>query len=93
MNAPEPKIRQFCANVLDLLVGAERFDFVRASVRSPMRAIGMLLGIPEADQESIRNVMTTGSATRPDATGVRRAQSADAAFADHIEWRAEPPTT
>ena len=55
MNALEPQIREFCANVLDPLVGADRVDFVRDfGAIMPMRVIGMLLGIPEADQEAIR---------------------------------------
>ncbi len=56
MNALEPKIREFCAASLDPLVGAGRFDFVTdLGAQMPMRVIGMLLGIPEEDQESIRD--------------------------------------
>jgi cytochrome P450 len=51
----EPQIRAFCARTLDPLVGAGRFDFVRDfSAKVPMRVIGMLLGIPEEDQDAIR---------------------------------------
>ena len=56
MNALEPKIREFCARSLDPLVGAGRFDFVAdLGAQMPMRVIGMLLGIPEEDQEAIRD--------------------------------------
>ena len=34
MNALEPQIRQYCANVLDPLVGADHFDFVRRPRRA-----------------------------------------------------------
>ena len=45
MNALEPRIREFCAYVLDPLVGVERFDFIRDfGAIMPMRVIGMLLG-------------------------------------------------
>ena len=56
MNALEPKIREFCVDSLDPLVGADRFDFVAdLGAQMPMRVIGMLLGIPEQDQEAIRD--------------------------------------
>jgi cytochrome P450 len=51
----DPQIREFCARTLDPLVGAGGFDFVRDfSAKVPMRVIGMLLGIPEEDQDEIR---------------------------------------
>ena len=41
---------------LDPLVGAGRFDFVAdLGAQMPMRVIGMLLGIPEQDQEAVRD--------------------------------------
>ena len=55
MAAIEPKVREFCARSLDPLVGTGGFDFVRdLGAQMPMRTIGMLLGIPEEDQEAIR---------------------------------------
>ena len=55
MNAIEPKVREFCAQTLDPLVGSGRFDFIRdLGVYMPTRTIGYLLGIPEQDQEAIR---------------------------------------
>jgi cytochrome P450 len=51
----EDKIRAFCAASLDPYVGTGNFDFIRdLGVHMPMRTIGMLLGIPEADQAAIR---------------------------------------
>src|SRR5215510_2693789 len=55
--ALEPKIRELCAACLDPLVeaGADGFDFVRdLGAQMPMRVIGMLLGVPEDDQQAIR---------------------------------------
>ena len=53
--ALEPQIRDFCARSLDALAGAKEFDLVADfAVQMPMRVIGMLFGIPEADQEAIR---------------------------------------
>src|SRR5437660_5511911 len=66
MNALEPKIREFCAQSLDPLVGAGRFDFIRdLGSQMPMRVIGMLLGIPEQDQEAIRDRTDTHLAPKP----------------------------
>src|SRR5439155_1195136 len=54
MAAIEPQVRDFCARSLDRLVGSGRFDFVRdLGAQMPMRVIGMLLGIPENDQELV----------------------------------------
>ena len=55
MLALEPQIREYCARVLDPLVGTDRLDFVAdLGARMPMKVIGMLLGIPEEDQEDVR---------------------------------------
>ena len=41
---------------LDPLVGVERFDVITEfAAEMPMQVIGMLLGIPEADQRAIRD--------------------------------------
>ena len=51
----EPQIREFCVRCLDPLVGADRFDFIAdIGAEMPMRVIGMLLGIPEADQKAVK---------------------------------------
>src|SRR5918996_3402 len=56
MSALEPKVREFCARALDPLVGAGGFDFVAdLGAQLPMRTIGMLLGVPETDQEAARD--------------------------------------
>jgi cytochrome P450 len=55
MLALEPEIREYCARVLDPLVGSDRLDFVAdLGAKMPMKVIGMLLGIPEEEQEEIR---------------------------------------
>jgi len=54
--ALEPMIRDFCAQCLDPLVGSNHFDFVTdLGAQMPMKVISMLLGIPEEDQEHIRD--------------------------------------
>lgn len=55
MRALEGKVRAFCVACLDRLVGDGRFDFVLDLGRElPMRTIGMLAGIPDGDQPSVR---------------------------------------
>ncbi len=59
INDLEPKIREFCARSLDPLIGSGRFDFVAdLGAQMPMRVIGMLLGVPEEDQEAARDFAT-----------------------------------
>ena len=95
MNALEPKVREFCANSLDPLVGEGRFDFVRdLGAQMPMRVIGMLLGIPEEDQETIRDNSDAALRTEP-GKPMRYSQAKFAtgeAFAEYIDWRAEHPS-
>ena len=58
--ALEPQVREFCAAALDALAGRDEFDLIADfGAQMPMRVIGMLLGIPEADQESIREGVDT----------------------------------
>jgi len=95
MEALEPKVREFCAASLDPLVGAGRFDFVAdLGAQMPMRVIGMLLGIPEADQETIREQSDAALRTRP-GEPMRYSNErfvTGEAFADYIDWRAEHPS-
>jgi len=94
MNAIEPKVREFCARALDPLVGAGGFDFIRdLGAHMPMRTIGMLLGIPEQDQEAIRDRIDDGlrleEGTMPDLDLVAGQAGA---FGEYIDWRAEHPS-
>jgi cytochrome P450 len=92
----EPKVREFCARSLDPLVGAGGFDFIAdIGATMPMRTIGMLLGIPESDQEAIRDSIDAGlrieeDGGRPNFDG--SAYGSDSQFADYIDWRAKNPS-
>ena len=47
INALEPKIREFCAQSLNPLMGADGFDFITDfGAQMPMKVISLLLGIP-----------------------------------------------
>ncbi len=55
MNALEPQVRAYCAQILDPLIGSGDFDFVvDLGKEMPMRVIGMLLGIPDSLQPAVR---------------------------------------
>jgi cytochrome P450 len=95
INELEPKIREFCARSLDPLIGADRFDFVAdLGAQMPMRVIGMLLGVPEEDQEAARdfaNAQMRTEAGKPMATTAENMIN-PAFFSQYIDWRAEHPS-
>jgi len=97
INGLEPKIREFCARSLDPLVGAGRFDFIHdLGAQMPMRTIGMLLGIPEQDQEAIRDHIDEGlrltESAMPDVDTMYGDTDQGSAFEEYIEWRASHPS-
>ena len=92
----EPKVREYCAQTLDPLVGSEGFDFIAdLGAYMPMRTIGMLLGIPEEDQVAIREQIDEGLALAegemPEAPVSEDRVRTDV-FADYIDWRADHPS-
>jgi cytochrome P450 len=96
MEAIEPLVRQFCARVLDPLVGSGRFDFVKdLGASMPMRTIGYLVGIPEEDQESIRKktddflTLQDSKPTDIDSDAMTRQWEI---LTDYIDWRADHPS-
>jgi cytochrome P450 len=59
----------------------------------PMRVIGMLLGIPEQDQEAIRDHVDANLRTEPGKPSHSTAAfDAGALFADYIDWREKNPS-
>jgi len=96
----EPQVRAYCARSLDPLVGGGRFDFIAdLGSQMPMRVIGMLLGIPEEDQEELRDDIDAGlsleeggprtpAAPGPEGGGLLPT----ARFAEYIEWRRKNPS-
>jgi cytochrome P450 len=92
--ALEPMVRGFCADALDPLVEAGRFDFVAdLGAQIPMKVIGALLGIPEDDQEFIRDRSNAQMRTeRGKPMRTDRGLAVGEAFAAYIDWRAEHPS-
>jgi cytochrome P450 len=97
MGAIEPKVREFCARSLDPLVGSGGFDFIDdIGAQMPMRTIGMLLGIPEQDQQALRDQIDEGLRMEdgeiPDVENFYAGLDQANAFGDYLDWRAEHPS-
>jgi cytochrome P450 len=96
MAAIEPQVREYAARTLDPLVGTGGFDFI-ADLGSeiPMRTIGMLLGIPEEDQQAIRDHIDEGlrldSGEMPEVDFEQGGQT-DSDYGAYIDWRAQHPS-
>jgi cytochrome P450 len=94
MEALEPKIREFSARCLDPLVGAERFDLIAdLGARMPMAVIGMLLGIPEQDQDAVREQSDANLRTEAGKPmKVSEGSISGETFAEYVEWRTGHPS-
>jgi len=95
MAALEDQVRAFCARCLDPLVDADGFDIIEElAAVLPMRVIGMLLGIPEQDQVTVRDRTDATLRTipgQPMRVKPELVASTDL-FTDYVAWRAEHPS-
>ncbi len=65
----EPLVRQYTVKALDALVGRDEIDIIADfGVEIPLRTIGFLFGIPEADQDVYRKA--TDDAITTDGTPI-----------------------
>jgi cytochrome P450 len=97
VSAIEPQVREFCARTLDPLMGSGGFDLVLdLGAQMPMRTIGMLLGIPEEDQQALRDRIDEGfrmaDGTMPERNQETYGATFGAELEDYIEWRARHPS-
>jgi cytochrome P450 len=92
--ALEPQIREYCARSLDPLVGAPEFDFIAdLGAQMPMRVIGWLLGIPEHDQEAVRDKVDASLRTEAgQPMQVSGKLVPTDMFDEYIDWRADHPS-
>jgi cytochrome P450 len=93
----EPQVRRFCARALDPVMAEGRFDFIHdLASEMPMRVIGMLLGIPEDDQEALRDEIDEGmrleEGTAPNADRQGLGVMDGSRYAEYIDWRADHPS-
>ncbi len=91
----EGKIRAFCAECLDPLVGSDRFDVIaELGAYVPMKTISMLLGIPEESQETIRDQVDANLRTeagKPMEVPKDKPFVNGSGFGEFIDWRMEHP--
>ncbi len=92
--ALEGRMRDYCARSLDRFVGTDGFDFVRdLGADMPMRVISEMLGIPEEDQEAVRDrvdaSLRIGEGEKPDVASVLTDPTQ---FTEYIDYRREHPS-
>lgn len=88
-------MREFCARTLDPLADADSFDLMAAvGTQMPMRVIGMLLGIPEDDQEAIRE--SADESLRTEVAGQMDFKDgailSNEMIGDYVDWRKDHPS-
>jgi len=95
MAAIEDQVRAFCAACLDPLRDGDRFDFTTdLGAAMPMRVIGMLVGMPDSLQRSVRSVANRRLRNKP---GEPLPVSKDNyfngnMFRDYVAWRKDNPS-
>jgi len=95
MKAIENDVRAFCAACLDPLTDGDRFDFtLDLGAEMPMRVIGMLVGIPDSLQRSVRSIAGRRLRNKP---GEPLPVSKDNyfngnMFRDYVAWRERNPS-
>jgi cytochrome P450 len=95
MRVLEHQVRAFCAACLDPLEGDDRFDFVLdLGAQMPVKTIGMLMGIPEADQPSVRDAAVRKLRNQPGEPlqVTKERYFSGRAYADYVTWRAKNPS-
>jgi cytochrome P450 len=95
MRALEDKVRAFCVACLEPLEGGDRFDFVvDLGAELPLRTIGMLVGIPDSEQQAVRANAQRVIKNRPgEPLPVDKDKYFDGdLFADYVTWREKNPS-
>ncbi|KUI00233.1 cytochrome [Mycolicibacterium acapulense] len=95
IRAVEEKVRSFCVACLDPLLDGDRFDFVvDLGAELPMKTIGMLVGIPDAEQPAVRAHAHGSLRNEPGKPlPVDKDHYFDGdMFADYVAWRENHPS-
>ncbi len=95
MNAIEDQVRAFCAACLDPLSSGDRFDFtLDLGAEMPMRVIGMLVGMPDSLQRSVRKVAGQRLRNKPgEPLPVSKTNYFNGnMFREYVQWREENPS-
>lgn len=96
MEAIEPLTRQYCVRALEPIADSDRFDFIAdIGAQIPMRTIGYLLGIPEQNQEAIRDTSNSALTLKEGEFSGARAdlfENSTELFSEYIDWRVDHPS-
>jgi cytochrome P450 len=92
----EPQIRGLCTEIVEGLVGRDHFDFMRDyALQLPVQVIGMLVGVPRADQAELLAVfqknLHEGSAN-PDQQLAEGILESAKWFNTYLDWREKNPS-
>jgi cytochrome P450 len=95
VSALEPKIREFCSQSLDPLVGAKEFDLIAdLGAQMPARVMAMLFGIPDEGIDDMRRSADANLRVKAgEAMNVSEGTTfGSEAYAEYIDWRLEHPS-
>lgn len=94
MMALEPQVREYCAKIMEPLMEQGGFDAAKdIGNKVPMRVIGMLLGIPEEDQDALKLKLDAISYQEPgEKWEIDQEAFSGEIFADYIDWRVKNPS-
>ena len=92
----EAQIRELCAEIVEGLVGQDRFDFMRDfALRLPVQVIGMLVGVPKEDQASLLETFQRNLHELQEDLETQQLigiTEAAAWFNEYLDWREKNPT-
>jgi cytochrome P450 len=96
VNGLEPQIRELCREVVEPIEQASHFDFMtEVANRIPIRVIGMLLGLPRADQAELYAVFHQNlhaDSASPDGDALSGILECAALLDRYLEERVQRPT-
>lgn len=95
MKAIEDQVRAFCSACLDPLSTGDSFDFtVDLGAEMPMRVIGMLVGMPDSLQRSVRKVAGQRLRNKPgEPLPVSKTNYFNGnMFREYVQWREQNPS-
>jgi cytochrome P450 len=92
----EAHIRELCEEIVDGLVGRERFDFMKEfALQLPVQVIGMLVGVPKKDQADLLATVQKGmheGSVDPEQAALQGILDAAVWFNDYLDWREKNPS-
>jgi len=94
MNGLEGKIRDYCAQCLDPLIGSKTFNFIDdLGAKLPGGVIGMLLGIPDSERDIVRDRVDESLRTDGDnPMSAEQVSYQGEGFEDYLDWREKNPS-